>query len=101
MFTYPSFRGRLFANAVDKVNIDKQINVFYTVWCRSEGNSFCGDVVFDSFNKTYRDTVNILDQIYEKQICSDFYHKDLDFYNISRLTYIRVALKHNFNSSMF
>ena len=32
---------------------------------QSDGNSFCGDVVSDSFNKQSRDENNILDQIYE------------------------------------
>ena len=31
---------------------------------QSDGNSFCGDVVLDSFNKESRDEDNILDQIY-------------------------------------
>ena len=29
---------------------------------QSDGNSFCGDVVLDSFNKGFRDEDNILDQ---------------------------------------
>ena len=33
----------------------------------SDGNSFCGYVVSDSFNKTYRDKYNILDQIYKME----------------------------------
>ena len=32
---------------------------------QSNGNSFCGDVIFDSFNKAFRDEDNILDQMYE------------------------------------
>ena len=32
---------------------------------QSDGNSFGGDVVPGSFNKTYRNEDNILDQIYE------------------------------------
>ena len=32
-------------------------------------NSFCSDVVLDRFNKASRDKCNILDEIYEKQIC--------------------------------
>ena len=31
---------------------------------QSDGNSFCGDVVLDSFNNASRDEDNILDQIY-------------------------------------
>ena len=33
---------------------------------QSDGNSFCGDVVSDSFNKTSRDEDNIFYQIYKK-----------------------------------
>ena len=32
---------------------------------QSDGNSFCGDVVSDSFNKQSRDENNILDQIFK------------------------------------
>ena len=38
-----------------------------------------GDVVLDSFNILYRDEDSILDQIYEKQLFSAFYHEDLKF----------------------
>ena len=40
---------------------------------QSDWKSFWGDVVLDSFNKASRDKDNILDQIYEKQIFSEFY----------------------------
>ena len=40
--------------------------VLYSV-IKSDGNSFCGDVVFDSFNKTSRDENNVLDQIYKSK----------------------------------
>ena len=35
---------------------------------QSDGNSFCGDVVLDSFNMSYREEDSIVDQKYEKQI---------------------------------
>ena len=35
---------------------------------QSDGNSFCGDVVLDSFNKASRDEDQILDQIYHFKI---------------------------------
>ena len=42
---------------------------------QSNGNSFCGDVVLDSFNKaSFKD--NIFDK---KQICSEFYYEDFKF----------------------
>ena len=34
---------------------------------QSDGNSICGDVVSDSFNKTSRDEDNILVQIYKSK----------------------------------
>ena len=39
---------------------------------QSDGNSFLGDIVLNSFNKAFRDKYNILDQIYEMQMCLDF-----------------------------
>ena len=35
---------------------------------QSDGNSFCGDVVLDSFNISYSDKDSVLDQKCEKQI---------------------------------
>ena len=42
----------------------------------SYANSFWRDVVFESFNNVSRDEDNILDQIYQKQMCQDFYYED-------------------------
>ena len=42
-------------------------------------NSLLGDVVLDSYNIVYWDEDSILDQIYEKQICSTFYSEDFEF----------------------
>ena len=39
-------------------------------------NSLLEDVVLDSFNTVYRDEDIILDQTYQKQICSYFYYND-------------------------
>ena len=47
---------------------------------QSDQNTFYGDVVLDSFNKASRDGDNILEQIYKKQIFSDFYYEDTQFY---------------------
>ena len=46
---------------------------------QSLSNSFWGDVVLDTFNNESRDEDNISDQIYIKQICSDFDDEDLKF----------------------
>ena len=35
--------------------------------------------VLDSFNNAFRDEDSILDQIFEKQIFSNFYYEDLKF----------------------
>ena len=43
------------------------------------GSSFGGYVLLDSFNTTFRDAEYILEQIYTKQICPDFYYYDLNF----------------------
>ena len=34
---------------------------------QSDGNSFCGDVISDTFNKASRDEDNILELIYKKK----------------------------------
>ena len=40
---------------------------------------FWGDDVLDSFIMEYRDEDSILDQMYENQICYDFYHNDFNY----------------------
>ena len=47
---------------------------------QSDGNVFGGDVVLDSVNMAFNSEDSILDLIYEKQIFSDLYYKDLKFY---------------------
>ena len=51
---------------------------------QSDGNSFCGDIVFDIFNMAYRDKYNILDQKYDKckyaNIVLDLYYKNPKVY---------------------
>ena len=44
---------------------------------QSDGNSFFGYVVLDSFNMAYKGEESILDHIYEKQMYSDFYYDHL------------------------
>ena len=53
--------------------------ISYTLVTQSDGNRFCGDVVFDSFNMAYRDEDSILDQKYEKQVFWDLYYEDFKF----------------------
>ena len=43
---------------------------------QSDGNSFCGDVVLDSFNMAYRDDEN---NNYKKNNFFELYYEDLKF----------------------
>ena len=45
---------------------------------QADGKSFCGDVVFDSFNTGSRDEDSILYKKLEKQIYSDFCYDDFN-----------------------
>ena len=47
---------------------------------QSDGNSFGGDVVLDSFNMLYRDEDSMLEQKYEKQLSWDLYYKHFIFW---------------------
>ena len=47
--------------------------------CNHNRIVFGGDVVLDSVNMAYRDEVQTLDQIHQKQIFLDFYYQDLKF----------------------
>ena len=51
---------------------------------QSDGNSFGGDVVSDSFDKTFRDDENILDQIYLTEYVLIIIMTILILYNIIR-----------------
>ena len=51
---------------------------------QSDGNSFCGDVVLNSFNKSSRDEDNILDQVYQSKYVLIFIMIILVLYNIIR-----------------
>ena len=44
---------------------------------QSDGNSFRGDVIWDSINKVSKNENNILDQICKRK--HDFYYEDFDF----------------------
>ena len=46
---------------------------------QSDGNSFCGDVVLDSFNMVYNVEDSNYDQKHEKQIFLDLYNEDVEF----------------------
>ena len=52
--------------------------IVYSVM-QSDGNSFYGDVVLDSFNMVYIDEDSILDERYVKRIFWDLYYKDFQF----------------------
>ena len=44
---------------------------------QSDGNSYCGDVVLDSFNMAHKDKDSILYLKYKKQISLELYDEDL------------------------
>ena len=46
---------------------------------QSDRDSCCGNVVLYSVNMVFRDEDSLLDQIYEKQICLNFYYEYLIF----------------------
>ena len=46
---------------------------------QSDWDSVFRDVGLNNVNQNHRDEVNILDQIYNKQICSDFCYDDFNF----------------------
>ena len=63
---------------------------------QSDGNSFGGDVVLNSFNKVSRDEDNILDQGYKSKYVRIFIMMILILNNIIRKCILTVALKPNF-----
>ena len=67
---------------------------------QSDGNSFCGDVVLNRFNKASRDEGNNLDQVYKSKCVWIFIMMILILYKIiKKFDNTTVALKHNFMSS--
>ena len=64
---------------LNKLKSDLKVIILYDINYRvtqSLANSFRGYVVLDTFNNVSRDEDNILDQIYIKLICPDFYYDD-------------------------
>ena len=51
---------------------------------QSYGNSFCGDVVLNSFKKASQDEDNILDQVYKSKYVRIFIMMILILYNLIR-----------------
>ena len=76
------FLGKYFKKPVkDSENSHRQLKhnmliLWYSVM-QSEGNSFCGDVVLDGFNVSYRDDDSILAQKYESKYLEIFIMKIL------------------------
>ena len=62
------------------------MNVHYSVM-QSDANSFCGNVVLDSFNEILRDEGNILDQIYKIKCVQIITFKILILYNMIKNEY--------------
>ena len=63
---------------------------------QSDRNNFWGDVVLDSVNMVFRCENSILDNIYGKQICSDFHFDNFKMHNN-----IRVALNPTLKTKIF
>ena len=51
---------------------------------QSDGNSFCGNDVLDSINKSFRDEDNILDQVYKSKYVRIFNRMIFILYNVIR-----------------
>ena len=62
---------------------------------QSDGNSFCGDVVLDGFNMSYRDEDSILEQKYEKQISWYLYYEDFIIQKWLKKMHIKRNTAHN------
>ena len=77
---------------------DSLYSVQYSVM-QSDGNSFCRDVVLNSFGKASRDEESILDQLYKKQISPDLYYNDFQYFMKMHIN-ITEALKLNFMRSL-
>ena len=60
------------------VGYRKLTSIVYSVM-QLDGNTFCGDVVLDSYNMAHGHEDSVLDQKYEKQISRDRYYKDFKF----------------------
>ena len=86
------------SNKISQAHFD---SFWYSVM-QSWSNSFWEDVILEVFINASRDEDNILDQIFEKHICTDFYYKDLKFsqHYTKMQTNIGLAQKHNFVSSL-
>ena len=53
---------------------------------QSDENSFCGDVILDSFNMAYMDWDSILDQNFEKQKFIILYLEDSKLKELTHIT---------------
>ena len=72
----------------------------YRAVIQLDGKSFCGDFVWDSFNKASRDEDNIVDQIYKSKYIRIIIIMISILYNIIKKmhTITTVAIKPNFFS---
>ena len=68
---------------------------------QSVGNSFCGDVVSESLNKTSQDDDNNLDQKYKIKYVRTYHYDDfISLYLIRKCTNTTVTPKPNFMRSL-
>ena len=66
----------------------------------SFGNSICGDVVLDSFNRASRDEDNILDLMYMKANMFGFFIETISIKHYSKMHILTVGLKPIFMISL-
>ena len=73
-------KKELKSNSVPNLTSPNGLGRDYRVM-QSDGNTFGGDVVLKSFNiaSSYEYEDSILEQMYEKQIFSDFFYEDFIF----------------------
>ena len=57
---------------------ESEVHTYYSVM-QSDGNSFCGDVVLDTFNMVYSNEDSIFDKKYEKRIFGELYYEHFKF----------------------
>ena len=66
----PTYFSMGFPACIMYFNVKIQFDAF------GVGTVFANNVVWNSVNTAFSDQGSILDQIYEKQICLDFYYDD-------------------------
>ena len=88
IITYLDFRFQYFKIHYSSPYEKHNINYISNSVMQSDGNSFGGDVVLESFSMANRDEGSILDQKYEKQTIWVLYYEDFSYLNWSKKMHI-------------